>query len=194
MRSICFIFLLLSFCAQLHGQIKIEGKITNHSKTPLQGINVILSNKNQNNILTYTLTDKNGRYELICQSNADSLQITLTGFEYGKTIRIIPAKSQTIDFELETQQVVLKEVSVATPSIEDKGDTLSYLVAKFATENDKVIEDVLKKLPGIEVSESGQISFQGKPINKFYIENMDLLKGRYTLATKNISLKDVATV
>jgi len=46
----------------------------------------------------------------------------------------------------------------------------------------------------IEVSESGQISYQGKPINKFYIENMDLLKGRYTLATKNISLKDVATV
>ena len=186
--------ILVSLCFKIHGQIKIEGTITNSAKTPLQAINVILSNKNQNNILAYTLTDKNGRYELTCQTNADSLQITLTNMEYEKTIRIVPAKSQTLNFDLKAQQISLKEVTVTAPAIEDRGDTLNYLVAKFATEKDKTIEDVLKKLPGIEVSESGQISYQGKPINKFYIENMDLLKGRYTLATKNISLKDVATV
>ena len=40
---------------------------------------------------------------------------------------------------------------------------------------DIAIVDVIKKLPGVEVSESGKISYQGKAINKFYREGMDLL-------------------
>jgi hypothetical protein len=188
------ILLLLLLFDKIHAQIKIEGTITNISKAPLQGINVIVNNKNQNNLLSYTLTDKNGRYQLSCQSNADSLQITLTSLEYEKVIHVISAQSQILNFELKEQTFVLKEVTATAPPITNTNDTLSYLVSKFATENDKTIEDVIKKLPGIEVSESGQIKYQGKPINKFYIENMDLLQGRYTLATKNISLKDVATV
>ena len=191
-RVILLLFITLS--CHLNAQIKIEGTITNKSKAPILGVNVILNGKNQNIILAYTSSDKNGRYQLTCESYADSLQITINSFEYEKIVRIIPAKSQTLNFELKEQTFMLKEVTASAPAITDSNDTLSYLVSKFATENDKVIEDVLKKLPGIEVSESGQISYQGKPINKFYIENMDLLKGRYTLATKNISLKDVATV
>ena len=194
MRFLIVTFCLIFFCNHAHGQINISGTVTNAEKKPLQGINVILSNKNQNNILAYAVTDKNGYYQVSCTIDVDSIQMTLTGFNYGKTIRIVPAKSQTINYELKEQQITLKEVSVQAPSIVETGDTLNYLVAKFATESDKTIEDVIKKLPGIEVSEGGQISYQGKPINKFYIENMDLLKGRYTLATKNISLKDVATV
>ena len=194
MRFLIVTFCLMFFCNHARGQINISGTVTNAEKKPLQGINVIVSNKNQNNILAYTVTDKNGYYQVSCIIDVDSIQMTLTGFNYGKTIRIVPAKSQTINYELKEQQIILKEVSVQAPSIVETGDTLNYLVAKFATESDKTIEDVIKKLPGIEVSEGGQISYQGKPINKFYIENMDLLKGRYTLATKNISLKDVATV
>ncbi|MCL1969262.1 MAG: carboxypeptidase-like regulatory domain-containing protein [Bacteroidetes bacterium] len=194
LRAIVFVLLLILLHSKAHGQITITGTITNQTKTPLQGINVMVNNKNQNNILAYTLTDKNGHYQITCEINADSLQIILIGFNYGKTIRIIPAESQILNFELKEESISLKEVAVNAPLIVQTNDTLSYLVSKFATENDKTIEDVLKKMPGIEVSEGGQISYQGKPINKFYIENMDLLKGRYTLATKNISLKDVATV
>jgi hypothetical protein len=49
-------------------------------------------------------------------------------------------------------------------------------------------------MPGIEVSESGAIKFNGKAIKKFYVEDMDLLQGRYGLATNNINASDVATV
>lgn len=44
------------------------------------------------------------------------------------------------------------------------------------------------------VKESGQIEYRGKPISKFYIENMDMLQGRYGIATNNISASDIATV
>ncbi|MDR0363751.1 MAG: carboxypeptidase-like regulatory domain-containing protein [Bacteroidales bacterium] len=194
MRFIVLVLWLIFFHLHAGGQIEIEGTITDKSKTPLFGVNVILSHKDQSNILSYALSDEKGYYKLICQSHADSLQITLRSLDYEKTVRIIAAKSQTINFELKGDPIALKEVSVRAPSLAQYGDTISYLVSDFSSESDKVIGDVLKKLPGIEVSESGQISYQGKAINKFYVENMDLLQGRYGIATRNISVKDVATV
>ncbi len=68
------------------------------------------------------------------------------------------------------------------------------MVDAFRDSTDIVIGDVLKKMPGIVVKESGQIEYRGKPISKFYIENMDMLQGRYGIATNNISASDVATV
>lgn len=51
---------------------------------------------------------------------------------------------------------------------------------------DRTIEDVLKKIPGIEVTANGTIRFHDKPINRFYIEGMNLMEDRYALASKNI--------
>lgn len=57
-----------------------------------------------------------------------------------------------------------------------------------------MIADVIKKMPGLEVSDKGSISFNGKTIKNFYVEDMDLLQGRYGIATNNISANDVASV
>ncbi|MDL2239134.1 carboxypeptidase-like regulatory domain-containing protein [Bacteroidales bacterium OttesenSCG-928-K22] len=187
-----FALVLIYFNANC--QIKIEGTITDKSKNTIPGINVILSNKNQNNIIAYALSDENGYYRLSCVSQSDSLQITLMSLDYKQEVHIIQANTHTINFELEAQPIDLGEFLVTAPSVEQTGDTISYLVSSYESKNDRVIEDVLKKLPGIEVSESGKITYQGKDINKFYIENMDLLQGRYGIATKNISLKDIAIV
>ncbi|MDR0969175.1 MAG: carboxypeptidase-like regulatory domain-containing protein [Lentimicrobiaceae bacterium] len=193
-RFLLVVFWFTLLCNNLNGQITIEGTISDKSKAPLFGINVTLVIKNQNTIVDYSLSDENGRYKLTCKSDADSLQITLTSFDYEKTFRVVPAKSQTVDFELKATPISLTEVKVKATPIAQYGDTISYLVSDFSSESDRVIGDVLKKLPGIEVSEDGKISYQGKSINKFYIENMDLLQGRYGIATKNISAKDIATV
>ena len=68
------------------------------------------------------------------------------------------------------QATKLKDVVVKAPSIRQRGDTISYNVASFADANDKSLADVLKKMPGIEVSDKGEIKYNGKAINKFYIE------------------------
>jgi len=67
-------------------------------------------------------------------------------------------------------------------------------VGSFLDETDRSIGDVLKKLPGIQVLSSGQILYQNKPISKFYVEGLDLLKGRYGIATQNVEAKNVAAV
>ena len=102
--------------------------------------------------------------------------------------------SQTCDFRVKESRTLLREVQVKARKIWGKKDTVNYSVGAFIGKNDVVIADVLRKLPNIEVSVNGLIKYQGKPINKFYIEGLDALQGRYGIATNNISAKDVATV
>jgi hypothetical protein len=70
--------------------------------------------------------------------------------------------------------------------IYNKSDTINYLVKAFEQKQDLVLGDILERLPGIEITSTGQIKFQGVPINKLYIEGQDLLENKYSLATNNI--------
>lgn len=89
----------------------------------------------------------------------------------------------------------LKEVVVKADRVLLKGDTISYLVGKYATQNDRNIGDVLERIPGFELDRrSGKISYNGKEINKFYIDGMDMLGGRYGIATNSIPQIDVSTL
>ncbi len=95
---------------------------------------------------------------------------------------------------LSPQSLNLREITVNAPKIRSSGDTLSYNVDSFATQSDRSIGDVLRRMPGIEVSETGQIKYNGEAINKFYIEGADMMDSRYGVATNSILYEDVAGV
>lgn len=90
--------------------------------------------------------------------------------------------------------IELKEVAVKPSAIWKRNDTINYSVAELKSAQDRTIGDLLKKLPGVEVSKSGAISYNGKPINKFYIEGLDLLESKYSIATNNLPVDEVSTV
>ncbi len=104
------------------------------------------------------------------------------------------AQRDSVSVMLDGKPIVIREVTVKAPPISQWGDTLTYRVENFADIQDKTIGDVLRKMPGIEVADGGEIRYQGEPINKFYVEGTDLLGGRYGLATNNISHRDVQSV
>ncbi|MCY7351741.1 MAG: hypothetical protein LH606_13910 [Cytophagaceae bacterium] len=93
------------------------------------------------------------------------------------------------NFSLERQAIVLQEVMVRAESlpIKVRGDTTTYNVQKFADGSEKVIKDLLRKLPGIQVSENGGISFKGKPIDKILLEGEEFFAKNYRLLSKNLS-------
>ncbi len=76
----------------------------------------------------------------------------------------------------------------------EEGDTLIYNVASFTDKQDKTIGDVMRKMPEVEVTQSGKITYNGTSINKFYIEGKDLPEGKYGIATNGISPDDVGSV
>lgn len=175
-------------------QVIIRGVVLDEDRKPASDLNITVHEKSESLTLGYVMTGHAGRYKLEYKGKSDSIVITVSGFNVKKQSRTIAARNQNVDFIIENESIVLNEVKIIPPKIRQTGDTLNYLVDVFSDANDRTIGDVLKKMPGIKVQDDGAILYQNRPINKFYIENADLLQGRYGIATNNIEAKDVSTV
>ena len=145
-------------------------------------------------ILGSTFTAANGSFRLNVNSGCDSLILKASSMEISPTAITIPNRSGVYDIIVEERVIGLREVVVKAKKIYAQGDTLNYNVASFLSQSDQSVADVLRKMPGITVSEAGQVSYQGKPIKNFYIEGLDLMKGHYAIATNNIDPHNIATV
>lgn len=178
----CILLGLLSASAADTG--KLQGIVRDaDSEEPIAG--AIVKTKG-----AFASTDRNGRFALSPKDGADSVSFRCMGYEP----RTLPLTANMSDVRLTPKTTQLRDVIVEAPDIYAKGDTLVFNVAKYANAKDNAIIDVIKRLPGIKVEDDGTIKYQGKPINKFYIDGNDIIGGQYGLATNNISHKDVASV
>ena len=188
---ILFLLLLPQF---VMAQATFKGKVTDGNGKAVRGVNVTLSQPNAPNILAFSITDMGGNYKIDYSSSLDSLQLNLYALGFASQKKIVRNQSQENDFTVLEQDIDLKEVIVKPDPISRRGDTLTFNVGAFKDANDRAIVDIIKKLPGIEVEPSGRILYQGKPINKYYIEGLDLLGGRYNLANENLPVDAVSGV
>lgn len=141
----------------------------------------------------YSLTNDKGEFCIQCNpAVADRLSFRCMSYK-AEEVEIRAARSPMTVYLL-AQPTRLRDVIVKAPDIEQRSDTLTYHMSKYAKAEDKKIADVLKRLPGIKVEENGQIKYNGEPINKFYIDGSDFMDGRYGIATENIHPSDVASV
>ena len=196
MRRLLLLLFVLSSCASVaSAQITVSGTVRSaDSGRAVESVNVMLLDAGRRIMYGYAITSDKGGYSIPCSAKVDSLVVAVTGFNIAAQSRLIVARTQTVDFSVTFSELKIREVTVKAQSVERHSDTLSYNVASFANVTDRSIGDVLKKMPGIEVAKSGEIKYNGKSINKFYVENMDMLGGRYGIATNNIQAKDIARV
>lgn len=196
MRHLLVILVMLlsgSFTAS--AQATISGTVRDaKTRRGVASVNVMLQNTARRAIYGYTITKNDGSYSLQYAGKADTIVVVVTGFNIKEQTRTVPARTQTVDLWVEEGALNIREVTVKAQSVERHSDTLSYNVASFASVTDRSIGDVLKKMPGIEVGKSGGIKYNGKSINKFYVEDLDMLGGRYGIATNNIQARDIARV
>lgn len=194
MKALFFLIVMAGFSVSLlSAQSVFTGTIKNESGEPLTAT-VTLQEKNSPVIAGFSRSNGQGEYSVSYEGKADSIMLTVSGMLIGKHSRTVANKSQRVDFIIREHALKLKEVTVKAEKIKQNKDTIDYLVSAYTDQNDRVIGDVIKKMPGIEVEENGKISFNGKDISKFYVENLDLLKGKYGLATNNIPAKAVSIV
>lgn len=164
------------------------------SKEPVAGANVLLYSKDGHSLYGYAGTNEAGQYTLLFKGQADSVRVQVTGFSIKTVYRVVPAVSRQLDFNVIFEEMTLREVVVKSEPITRHSDTLNYYVVHYIDSLDRNIGDVLKKMPGIHVEKSGQILYNNKPINKFYIEGLDMMGGRYGIATNSVQAKDIASV
>ena len=170
---------------QARTEFKVTGRVIDLQQKPVS--DVIVKMVSGTKTLAFTSTNAKGEYALELK-NAPSGEVTLqfTHISYEKESERVTLKERVtkMDMILTPKAVSLKEVTVKPDPLRQKGDTLSHNLASFLGKGDVTLEDGLKRLPGVDVSQNGGISYMGKPISQFNIEGMDLLGGKYNLATR----------
>ena len=176
-------------------QMRVTGRVIDLQNKPVS--DVIVKMVSGTKTLAFTSSNAKGEYALEVK-NASSGEVTLqfTHISYEKESERLTLKERTlkVDMVLTPKAVSLKEVTVKPDPLRQKGDTLSHNLASFLGKGDVTLEDGLKRLPGVDVSQNGGISYMGKPISQFNIEGLDLLGGKYNLATRNIPADYVTNV
>ena len=145
-------------------------------------------------MLGFDITNTKGEYKIQLNSSSASLLLAFQHLAFNVKLVKIVSGNRVVDAHLSSKEVLIREVMVKAPDIIVKQDTLSFNVASIKSASDRTIEDVIKKIPGVEVGSSGAIRFQGKAISTFHVEGMNLLGGRYNVATRNIEAADVNRV
>ena len=162
----------------------------------MSGATIILSNITDSSIINYTLTDKEGNF-LISYNQSAILKISMIGF---KTVnQIIFYDSTSVDnyltFKLVSDTSDLKEVVVkSNRGIRINKDTISYKLDNFLIGNEIVIEDVLKKLPGITVESNGTIKYGNQEIEKVMVDGEDFFEKGYKTLTKSMPINPIQSV
>ena len=186
--TLLILFTLIAYHTQAQ---TIRGQVTDSlTREPLPGATVTLHRSAETSILDYAITDDEGRFSFK-RSEVKALNISITYLGYKKkTLPIIVGKEMRI--ELLPDAITLKEVTIQSGRISMRQDTIKYDLARFASNKDSNVKDVLKKLPGIDVDENtGQISYQGKAISHFYVEGMDVTGGSYNQVNENLKANAV---
>lgn len=179
-----FLLIALSFFTKAQ-EVKLSGVVRDSLAKPLELASLVAINKASNALDAYTMTDANGNFSLKLKTNtAYKIQVSALGLQ---TINDSLTTAQTNlirDYELRAD-IVLDEVVVKMPVL-IRGDTLIYDADSFKNGSERKLEDIIDKLPGVEINDSGQIEVEGKVVNKLMVNGKDFFDGDTKIATKNI--------
>ena len=195
MKRLLYILLFATLATTACAQVKVTGRVIDLQNKPVGDVIVKLMGGNKT--LAFTSTNSQGVYIMELQSTPTgetTLHFNHIGYEKEVEALALKEKENKVDMVLTPKNITLKEVKVRATPLFMRGDTLSYNLASFLGKGDVTLEDGLKRLPGLEVSKNGAISYMGKGISAFNIEGLDMLGGKYNLATRNMGADMVTKV
>ena len=168
-------------------QIKMQGVVKDSIGTPLELANVIAINQETNGLESYAVTNDKGKYVLALGKNGKyKVQISYIGLKSHDEIISTEEVDITKDFTLMPDNSLdAVELTYEMP-VTVKGDTIVYNADSFKNGSERKLEDVLEKLPGVEINDDGQIEVEGKTVSKLMVNGKDFFDGDTKLATKNI--------
>jgi Carboxypeptidase regulatory-like domain len=180
--------------SQCYAQTTLTGTITDTRRQPIPGALVEVQPLPGLDESAVAVTDEAGRFRVPLPFATDSVLLSARSLGFREQTRRLRNVSQTVALTLPDNPTPLREVVVKADPIRREGDTLSYRVSAFTEKKDRVLADVLKKMPGVEMEADGRILYEGRPIQKFYINGADLLESRYSQASNNLPAEAVQDV
>jgi len=177
----------------LRAQVIISGRVVDSIGDPVGHASVTYREVGKVAVLGYAMSKPDGSFRLESRATGDSIELVVLHLSYKKAQRMIANKTGEYTIALRAGYTKLAEVDVAPFPIYKRKDTINYVVDAFTSRQDRQIGDVIRKLPGIEVVNS-RIYYHGKPIQKYMVNNLDLMEGRYGIINENLPAEAVKTV
>ncbi|HET8884733.1 MAG TPA: outer membrane beta-barrel protein [Salinimicrobium sp.] len=184
------ILFILPFTA-LAQDFQITGTVLEKgTNLPLEAATVYVEKVKDSALVTYTISDLEGNFVLEGSTEDDlRLLIAYTGFApYSKLIQRDAEAVDLGNIILEPVSSELSEVTITAnrAPVTVKNDTLEFNAASFNTRPDANLEDVMKKLPGVEVDSQGNITVNGKPVTRILVNGKEFFGNDPKIATKNL--------
>ncbi len=189
MRKILLLLTFIIIFQNLSAQVKGVA-VDSASKNPLDGSIVGLVIKANISDTAYTVTNHKGEFSFD-KVPATNFSIIITNFGHWPVVKLIIADTllKTIDLGniyLTNRATLLNEIVIEIPAVTIKEDTIEYRADGFKVKENAVVEDLLKKLPGIQVDKDGNITAQGKKVTKVKVNGKDFFGGDPKTATKEL--------
>jgi hypothetical protein len=177
-------------------QIKVNINVKNEQNMTLETVNCQIINSKSNKIVAFGVTDLNGDYFIeIKEIGFYKIKASYIGYE--PTVKEVEINTNK-EFELilKENSNFLKEVIVKANSsgMKQNGDTLTYSVDKFMNGTEETLKDIVKKLPGLDINSNGQITSNGKEVQKILVDGEDFFQNQHKLATENLSSQMIKNI
>ncbi|MCI4669720.1 MAG: TonB-dependent receptor family protein [Bacteroidia bacterium] len=190
-RTLPLLFALITLPLFLQAQ-RIIGSLQDSSKQPLIGATVMLIQEKDSALASFVLTNDKGEFRLSpLKQQTYLLKVSFLGYQQEEqkvTLREGQKEVLLDPITLFPQDLTLDKVSIEADKspILMKDDTVEYNADVFGAQPGEVVEDLLKKLPGVDVDENGDIKAQGQRVNKVTVDGKEFFGNDPKLATKNL--------
>lgn len=192
MKKTLLLLALMFTAFILHAQkLHINGKISDSEKKAIENATVYLLKQKDSSIVNYTATNKEGKFSLkiddikepsILKIDADKLS------SYSKKFEKIDQSLSLGDIQLEKQSIVnnIDEVKITASPVKIKKDTIEFSAAAIKVRPDSKIEELLKQIPGVEISNDGKITVNGKEVDQIMINGKPFFDKDGKIALQNL--------
>lgn len=178
--------------------IELSGTVKDSIGNPLELANIIATDIGANALESYGITDAKGRYRLdLTRGKAYELKVSYLGLKSAvETYTVTDQSTDDVkDFTLVADPNQLDNVELVYEiPVTVKGDTIVYNADSFTNGTERKLGDVIEKLPGVELTDDGEIEVDGQTVSKVMIDGKDFFDGDSKLATKNIPADAVKKV
>ncbi|MGQ0738037.1 MAG: outer membrane beta-barrel family protein [Bacteroidota bacterium] len=198
LSALLLIFLTASHAQKSDGSIK--GKVVDTAaKQPIADATVSVLNATDSSLATFTLSNKLGSFEVkgLAPGNY-RLIVSSKGYAEFKQNISLNETNKTIELgnlALQKDFKTLEGVTVTSESpIQVKNDTVQFNTSGFKTQPNASLEDLLKKIPGMEVDKEGTVKAQGEQVQKVLVDGKEFFGNDPKLATKNLTADMIESV
>jgi hypothetical protein len=190
---ILLIFIISSAMAMAQNSGSVKGTLFDTlAKQPVANATLTLMRQKDSTLVSFTMSKNSGHFEITNIPNGE-YRLLITHVNYHTSVKYIKIDETHKSFNLariimNDKTMVLNEVVVQSesPPVTLLGDTVQYNAGSFKTQPNANVEDLLKKMPGIQVDKNGTVKAQGEKVQKVLVDGKEFFGNDPKVATKNL--------